>query len=176
MLIFTEFNTTATNETSIVLFKRGSKSHIIAASHSPDEETVDEKVDTTSHDSQDEAAKELATQSPMTDIFSWQHVNYTVPIDGEEEDRRLLADISGYVAPGKLTALMGESGAGKTTLLNVLAQRVSTGIVTGDMFVNGQALPADFQSQTWVSSSPGPYMPISYSILFQFILSANGHT
>jgi ABC-type multidrug transport system ATPase subunit len=29
--------------------------------------------------------------------------------------------------------VMGESGAGKTTLLNTLAQRVSTGVVTGDM-------------------------------------------
>lgn len=27
--------------------------------------------------------------------------------------RRLLDDVSGFVAPGKLTALMGESGAGK---------------------------------------------------------------
>jgi ATP-binding cassette, subfamily G (WHITE), member 2, SNQ2 len=45
---------------------------------------------------------------------------------------------------------MGESGAGKTTLLNVLAQRVSTGVVTGDSFVNGQGLPADFQAQTLV--------------------------
>ena len=43
---------------------------------------------------------------------------------------------------------MGESGAGKTTLLNVLAQRVYTGVVTGDRFVNRQALPADFQSQS----------------------------
>jgi len=40
---------------------------------------------------------------------------------GGGERRRLLDNISGYVAPGKLTALMGESGAGKTTLLNVLA-------------------------------------------------------
>ncbi|KAE9384316.1 hypothetical protein BT96DRAFT_960912 [Gymnopus androsaceus JB14] len=42
---------------------------------------------------------------------------------------------------------MGESGAGKTTLLNVLAQRVSTGVVTGDMLVSGQSLPRDFQAQ-----------------------------
>ena len=70
-----------------------------------------------------------------------------MPIPGNEV-RKLLSDVSGYVAPGKLTALMGESGAGKTTLLNVLAQRVDVGVVTGDKFVNGQALPADFQSQS----------------------------
>ncbi len=64
----------------------------------------------------------------------------------------LLSNVSGYVAPGKLTALMGESGAGKTTLLNVLAQRTDTGVVTGDRLVNGKPLPADFQSQSYVSS------------------------
>ncbi|KAJ3535372.1 hypothetical protein NM688_g6988 [Phlebia brevispora] len=43
---------------------------------------------------------------------------------------------------------MGESGAGKTTLLNVLAERTNVGVVRGDRFVNGQALPRDFQAQT----------------------------
>src|SRR5258708_23820963 len=33
--------------------------------------------------------------------------------------RRLLEDVSGYVAPGKLTALMGESGAGKVSGLEI---------------------------------------------------------
>lgn len=85
----------------------------------------------------------------MTHVFSWQHLKYSVPIHGEA-DRKLLDDVSGYVAPGKLTALMGASGAGKTTLLNVLAQRTTIGVVAGDRFVNGQALPHDFQSQTYV--------------------------
>ena len=51
---------------------------------------------------------------------------------------------------GLFAALMGELGVGKTMLLNVLTQRVYTGVVTGDRFVNRQALPADFQSQSWV--------------------------
>ena len=36
----------------------------------------------------------------------------------------------------------------QTTLLNVLAERTSIGVVSGDRFVNGQALPTDFQAQT----------------------------
>jgi ATP-binding cassette, subfamily G (WHITE), member 2, SNQ2 len=48
----------------------------------------------------------------MTDVFTWRDVQYDVSIE-KGETRRLLDDISGFVAPGKLTALMGESGAGK---------------------------------------------------------------
>ena len=36
----------------------------------------------------------------------------------------------------------------KTTLLNVLAERVGSGVVTGDRFFNGEGLPIDFQAQT----------------------------
>jgi ATP-binding cassette subfamily G (WHITE) protein 2 (SNQ2) len=106
---------------------------------------VSETVDT--NDVQADTEKPLAETLTMMDVFSWHRMEYVVPLGGGER-RRLLDNISGYVAPGKLTALMGESGAGKTTLLNVLADRVSSGVVTGDRLVNGQALPADFQGQT----------------------------
>ncbi|GME76728.1 unnamed protein product [Ambrosiozyma monospora] len=81
-----------------------------------------------------------------SDIFMWQHVNYVVPYMGE--DRKLLDDVQGYVLPGTLTALMGESGAGKTTLLNVLSRRVDVGVVTGDMLINGKAIDSSFERRT----------------------------
>lgn len=42
----------------------------------------------------------------------------------------------------------GASGAGKTTLLDVLASRVTTGVVTGQMLVNGRQRDSGFQRKT----------------------------
>ena len=61
-------------------------------------------------------------QAPQ-DIFTWRNVCCDVHIKGET--RRLLSNVSGYVKPGTLTALMGESGAGKTTLLDTSLSRAS---------------------------------------------------
>lgn len=80
------------------------------------------------------------------DVFSWQHLDYVIPYEGAT--RQLLCDVQGYVKPGTMTALMGESGAGKTTLLNVLAQRISFGTITGDMLVNGRPLDGSFKRRT----------------------------
>ncbi|KAI8068628.1 ABC-2 type transporter-domain-containing protein [Gongronella butleri] len=78
--------------------------------------------------------------------FSWQHVNYTVPIKGGSI--QLLNDISGIVKPGHLTALMGSSGAGKTTLLDVLARRKTIGKYEGRVYLNNEALMNDFERIT----------------------------
>jgi ABC-type multidrug transport system ATPase subunit len=49
----------------------------------------------------------------------------------KDETRRILDNVDGWVRTGALTALMGVSGAGKTTLLDVLADRVTVGVITG---------------------------------------------
>ncbi|KAI1774233.1 ABC-2 type transporter-domain-containing protein [Hypoxylon cercidicola] len=79
-------------------------------------------------------------------IFTWRDVEYTVPYLGGE--RKLLNKVNGYAKPGIMVALMGASGAGKSTLLNTLAQRQRTGVVTGEMFVDGKPLDPDFQRNT----------------------------
>lgn len=73
-------------------------------------------------------------------------MNYHVPVPGGS--LQLLNNVYGYVKPGTLTALMGASGAGKTTCLDVLAQRKNIGVVSGDIFIGGRPLDADFARGT----------------------------
>lgn len=95
-------------------------------------------------DEKEEEALEKLTKSDS--VFTWRDVEYTVPYMGGE--RRLLNKVNGYAKPGIMVALMGASGAGKTTLLNTLSQRQKTGVVTGDMLVDGRPLGPDFQRNT----------------------------
>lgn len=100
----------------MILFKRGTKSPVLSdatAEGTDEEKTSPSAVAPDNHTDKKEVKKALAAQPAMTNVFSWQHVQYTVPVSGGE--RKLLDDVSGYVAPGKLTALMGESGAGKVS-------------------------------------------------------------
>ncbi|KAF9113682.1 hypothetical protein BGX27_001045 [Mortierella sp. AM989] len=78
----------------------------------------------------DEAAKLMAEHIPATLMF--KQIQYTV--GGKE----VLSQVSGLVKPGQIMAIMGASGAGKTSLLDILARRHKSGIIQGDIFVNGK--------------------------------------
>lgn len=93
-------------------------------------------------DGHDEAAAIVR----QTSIFHWQDVCYDIKIKGEP--RRILDHVDGWVKPGTLTALMGVTGAGKTSLLDVLANRVTVGVVTGQMLVDGRPRDSSFQRKT----------------------------
>ncbi|KNC98741.1 uncharacterized protein SPPG_09301 [Spizellomyces punctatus DAOM BR117] len=67
------------------------------------------------------------------EAFTWKHINYTVPT--KDGPKQLLNDVSGYVRPGELTALMGSSGAGKTTLIDAITQRKTIGKLEGQIYV-----------------------------------------
>ncbi|TLS31584.1 hypothetical protein PpBr36_03908 [Pyricularia pennisetigena] len=82
----------------------------------------------------------------QTSVFHWKDVCYDIKIKGEP--RRILDHVDGWVKPGTLTALMGVSGAGKTTLLDVLASRVTMGVISGSMLVDGQPRDSSFQRKT----------------------------
>lgn len=82
----------------------------------------------------------------QTAIFQWRDVCYDIKVKGGE--RRLLDHVDGWVKPGTMTALMGVSGAGKTTLLDVLATRVTMGVISGEMLVDGRQRDSSFQRKT----------------------------
>ncbi|CZR65741.1 probable multidrug resistance protein CDR1 [Phialocephala subalpina] len=90
--------------------------------------------------------KEQLHLQKHTATFHWSDITYDIKVKGGT--RRLLNMIDGWVKPGTLTALMGESGAGKTTLLDVLASRKTVGIIGGDMLVDDRAKDASFQRKT----------------------------
>ncbi|KAI0173090.1 ABC-2 type transporter-domain-containing protein [Hypoxylon sp. FL1284] len=90
--------------------------------------------------------KEAGMLQEQTSIFHWNDVCYDIKIKGEP--RRILDNVDGWVKPGTLTALMGVSGAGKTTLLDALADRITMGVITGEMLVDGRPRDNSFQRKT----------------------------
>ena len=53
--------------------------------------------------------------------------------------KKIVSNVTGYVAPGQAMFIMGASGAGKSTLLNILSDRVNTGSgfnLSGDILIN----------------------------------------
>ncbi|GMF37151.1 unnamed protein product [Phytophthora fragariaefolia] len=80
------------------------------------------------------------TKNPCT--LSWKNLSYTVDTKKTERcptgKKAILTKVSGRCAPGELTAVMGPSGCGKTTLLDILADRISSGTIEGDIYLNGE--------------------------------------
>jgi ATP-binding cassette, subfamily G (WHITE), member 2, PDR len=142
-----ELNSSTTSTADVLVFRRGhvpSRLKQDGKQYKPDdEESNSADVPVTM---EKEKTKDISVLPTQKDIFTWRNVVYDIEIKGQQ--RRLLDNVSGFVKPGTLTALMGVSGAGKTTLLDTLAQRTSVGIVTGDMFVNGKPLTSNFQRST----------------------------
>ncbi|KAJ3926824.1 MAG: AtrD, ABC-transporter [Lentinula lateritia] len=145
-LVATEYITAAKSKGEVLVFRRG---HIpVQESKSSDDEESAQPVQQLVVDV-DEKVKRASAVSGLqkqTSIFHWEDVCYDIKIKGE--GRRLLDNVDGWVEPGTLTALMGASGAGKTTLLDTLASRVTMGVVTGNMFVDGQQRDESFQRKT----------------------------
>ncbi|KAH6844637.1 ABC-2 type transporter-domain-containing protein [Chaetomium sp. MPI-CAGE-AT-0009] len=143
-LLAAEFNSIETPKPEALVFRYG---HLPKVARGGTEEDGTGNVSVLEKPAVDrklsEPGSKTAPQPREKSTFLWRDVCLDIKIKGEE--RRLLDNVTGWVKPGTLTALMGVSGAGKTTLLNVLAQRVSVGVITGDILVNGAPLPASFQ-------------------------------
>jgi ATP-binding cassette subfamily G (WHITE) protein 2 (SNQ2) len=109
------------------LFKRGLKAQALRQVIASDEEKLQAATGLSStvgsENSTEKKNQAMYEQPKMTKTFSWRHLNYVVSVSGER--RLLLDDVSGFVAPGKLTALMGESGAGKVRYFFLTCSRFS---------------------------------------------------
>ncbi|KAF5373389.1 hypothetical protein D9757_009736 [Collybiopsis confluens] len=143
-LIATEYITAAKSKGEVLVFRRGHVPHEESLKKATDEESARPIKDDIKE--KPTGVKDVAGLQKQTSIFHWEDVCYDIKIKGAP--RRLLDNVDGWVEPGTLTALMGASGAGKTTLLDVLASRVTMGVVTGSMFVDGHQRDESFQRKT----------------------------
>ena len=90
----------------------------------------------------EETANQRTVSHSNQRTFSFHNVNYFVHSAGQE--LHLLNNVTGYVKPGQLTALMGGSGAGKTTLLETISGRKTEGRTEGTLLFDGKPLDQGF--------------------------------
>ncbi|KAJ6436956.1 ATPase [Purpureocillium lavendulum] len=139
-LAATELNRGRGSKAEALVFRPGHAPHYLSGSDTERSETAPGSVTALP------GGGKVMNLTKQTDILAWRDVSYDIPV--KQGTRRLLDGANGWVKPGTLTALMGVSGAGKTTLLDVLAQRVSLGVVTGEVFVNGKIPSPGFPRRT----------------------------
>ncbi|KAK0111195.1 hypothetical protein ONS95_001570 [Cadophora gregata] len=140
-LLATEYITEKKSKGEVLLFRRGAIPKSAAAKSTDEESTL-----TLFKKQSDAEVNQGPKVAKQTAIFHWEDVCYDIKIKSEE--RRILDQVDGWVKPGTLTALMGVSGAGKTTLLDVLASRITMGVISGGIFVDGQQRDDSFQRKT----------------------------
>ncbi|TDL14894.1 P-loop containing nucleoside triphosphate hydrolase protein [Rickenella mellea] len=138
----------------VLVFRKG---------HVPQMEKIsdDKESGSNSTRSRDEPIKpnSVAAIQRQVATFHWEDVVYDIKIKGKP--RRLLDHVDGWVKPGTLTALMGASGAGKTTLLDTLANRVTVGVVSGKMLIDGHERDSSFQRNTGYAQQQDLHLPTS---------------
>lgn len=143
---------------SRVLFERRSRQKELAAAHDVEKSSYK----TTRNGPQAEKSNVEDNQGSFkanSTTFTFRDMSYFVQHTGKE--KQLLQDVSGFVQPGKLVALMGSSGAGKTTLMDVLSQRKDSGRVEGHIKVNGKPQGISFQRDTGYCEQSDVHEPTS---------------
>lgn len=134
----------------VLVFRRGRKPAVLKEKTAADEEDGTVRVGPVTTRERERAGpvneKDSRFIQKQSSTFHWNNVCYDIKIKGEP--RRILDNVDGWVKPGTLTALMGVSGAGKTTLLDCLADRISMGVITGEMLVDGFQRDSSFQRKT----------------------------
>ncbi|KAL8945039.1 MAG: hypothetical protein Q9216_000023 [Gyalolechia sp. 2 TL-2023] len=143
-LVATEYISAKKSKGEVLIFQRGRVPDI--QPKLDEEANTDDRVNTETLAREKTVPDAPASIQKQTAIFHWDGVNYDIKIKGKS--RRILDEVDGWVVPGTLTALMGVTGAGKTTLLDVLADRLTMGVVSGHILVNGRLRDTGFQRKT----------------------------
>ena len=147
-LIAAEFVRAKKSKGEVLVFQRGHIPTAVARDTPNDMESATERPTVVEKQGTQWECTTQQTIQRQTATFHWEDVCYDIKIKEKSNPRRILDNVDGWVKPGTLTALMGISGAGKTTLLDVLATRVTMGVVTGEMLVDGQRRDQSFQRKT----------------------------
>ncbi|OBA28436.1 pleiotropic drug resistance protein PDR [Hanseniaspora valbyensis NRRL Y-1626] len=146
-MLFTEYNESAKQKGEIIVFpqsvvrrmkKMNKKANDLESNNDPEYSSTEKKM--LSEEEEDDVSSSSADDgvglSESEATLHWRDLCYDVQI--KSETRRILNNVDGWVAKKSITALMGSSGAGKTTLMDCLASRVTMGVITGDILVNGR--------------------------------------
>ncbi|EPY53298.1 ABC transporter Pdr1 [Schizosaccharomyces cryophilus OY26] len=82
-------------------------------------------------------AMDISTSLRTTDELSlcWKDLSFYILEDGVQ--KCVLQKLNGYVKPGCLMALVGENKSGKSVLIKILSQRGVSGIVEGQVSLDG---------------------------------------
>ncbi|KAL6943216.1 ATP-binding cassette multidrug transporter pdr5 [Hanseniaspora osmophila] len=143
-MFFSEFSTSAVQKGEVLVYpqsalkkaKNSKGSSTMDLENGPSDNSSSEKGMLKEEQEEDVDSDNSMALKSADATLHWRDLCYDVPI--KKETRRILNNVDGWVAKSSITALMGSSGAGKTTLLDCLASRVTMGVVTGDIFVNGR--------------------------------------
>mmetsp|Transcript_26529 Transcript_26529/g.61927 ORF Transcript_26529/g.61927 Transcript_26529/m.61927 type:complete len:626 (+) Transcript_26529:107-1984(+) len=76
-------------------------------------------------------------------LVTFQDVGFTLP-GKKKEEIAILKGVTGYFAPGQITATMGPSGAGKTTFLDIVTGRKTRGKITGTLLYDGKVATKEY--------------------------------
>lgn len=82
-----------------------------------------------------------AAVASKTITLEWKSIHYAVnmkdPTTKAASQKVILHSMSGKALPGEILGIMGSSGAGKSTLLDVLACRLESSALFGNVLTNG---------------------------------------
>lgn len=88
---------------------------------------------------------------PPSATITWDKLT-VVAKDSKGNAKELLKQVSGFLEPKRMLAIMGPSGCGKTTLLDTLAGRLASNLkVSGDVLLNGHKSNLSYGRSAYVT-------------------------